>query len=354
MGAHAGSTAPLGRARPRVARPSSPRPAAPRKLDVIAATVLIPTHEHVATLRYAVRSVQAQSVQDFELFIVGDGVTDATRALVAELAGEDDRIRFFDFAKGPRKGECHRHTALQEARGRIVAYLGDDDGWMPNHLAVVDDLLTDADFGHTLQLGITEQREIVALPAALENPDFRRRMLSEHFNRFDLTFGAHTLDAYRRLPRGWHTTPAEFPWTDLYMWRQFLEQPWCRARSAMIPTGINTWTHGRPGLTDQERAEDLAWWLSRIADADYREQLCAEVIGRFAGESVTFELLALERMREIDVLTAQAQERASEASRLAIELEVQARAAHAMRTSLSWRLTAPLRKLGRFARRARL
>jgi len=297
------------------------------------ATVLIPTHEHVATLRHAVRSVQAQSIQDFELFIVGDGVTDATRALVAELAGEDDRIRFFDFAKGPRKGERHRHTALQEARGRIVAYLGDDDCWMPHHLAVLDDLLTDADFGHTLQLGVDEHGAIVALPAALEDPEFRRRMLSELFNRFDLTFGAHTLDAYRRLPHGWRTTPAEFPWTDLYMWRQFLEQPWCRARSAMIPTGINTWTHRRQGLTDQERADDLVRWHSRIADPDYRAQLCTDIIRRFAGESVTFELRALERTREVD--------------RLAAEVEMQARAVHVMRTSKSWRLTGPLRSLRR-------
>ncbi len=312
---------------------------------MIAATVLIPTHQHVATLRQAVRSVQAQSIQDFELFIVGDGVTDATRALVAELAGDDDRIRFFDFPKGPRKGERHRHTALQEARGRIVAYLGDDDCWMPNHLAVLDDLLTDADFGHTLQLGVDEQGETVALPAALEDPNFRRRMLSELFNRFDLTFGAHTLDAYRRLPHGWHTTPAEFPWTDLYMWRQFLEQPWCRARSAMIPTGINTWTHKRPRLTDQERADDLARWHSRISDADYREQLCTDIIRRFAGESVTFELLALERKSEVDRL-------ASEVDRLASEVEMHARAAHLMRASKSWRLTAPLRSLrSRAARR---
>jgi hypothetical protein len=360
---------------------------------VIAATVVIPTHAHVAPLRLAVRSVQAQSVQDFELFIVGDGVGDATRALVAELAAQDDRIRFFDFQKGPRKGECHRHTALQEARGRIVAYLGDDDCWMPNHLAVLDDLLSDADFGHTLQLGVDEHGEIVALPAALEDPDFRRRMLNEPFNRFDLTFGGHTLDAYRRLPHGWRTTPAEFPWTDLYMWRQLLEQPWCRARSAMIPTGINTWTHRRPELTDEQRAEDLALWHARIADAGYREQLCTDIIGRFAGESVRFEMQALQCARRCDALEAQladarevdarardveararevetrareeharARERIDEfatdverlereVGRLGAKVELHARAALAMSTSKSWRWTAPLRKLRSRVRR---
>ncbi len=254
------------------------------------ATVLIPTHSHVGTLRHAIASVQQQRLQDFELFVVGDGVADATRAVVSELSASDRRIRFFDFPKGPRKGEIHRHQALQEARGRFVAYLGDDDCWMPNHLEVLDELLTDADFGHTLQVGIDSERRIVVMPADLQNPAFRRRMLTELFNRFDLTFAGHTLAAYRRLPHGWRTTPPEFPWTDLYMWRQFLAQPWCRARSAMVPTGINTWTHLRPHLSDLERADDLAYWGAQAVTPAFRERLWRLTAQRFAEESVAFEL----------------------------------------------------------------
>jgi len=79
---------------------------------VTIATVLIPTHEHVLSLRHAVASVQQQTLQDFELFIVGDGVSNAGRALVAELAAADSRIRFFDFPKGPRKGEVYARGVL--------------------------------------------------------------------------------------------------------------------------------------------------------------------------------------------------------------------------------------------------
>ena len=90
-------------------------------------TVVIPTHNHADTLRYAVRSVQWQTCQDFELFVVGDGVPDRTRKIVSELVADDPRIRFFDFPKGERLGEQHRHLALQEANGRFVAYQADDD-----------------------------------------------------------------------------------------------------------------------------------------------------------------------------------------------------------------------------------
>jgi len=282
-----------------------------------AATVLIPTHEHVETLRHAVACVQRQSLQDFELFIVGDGVAEAARDVVAALSAADRRIRFFDYPKGPRQGEIHRHAALQHATGRFVAYLGDDDCWMPNHLAVLDELLRDADFGHTLQVGVDGDGALLVPPADLENPAFRRRMLTELFNRFDFTFAGHTLAAYRRLPYGWRTTPPDFPWTDLYMWRQFLAEPWCRARSAMIPTGINTWTHRRPHLTDRLRADDLAAWCELSMTPAFREELWAKIAKCFANESVAYELEHAELRAQFV----------------------------AIKHSLSWRITQPLRLL---------
>lgn len=255
-----------------------------------AATVLVPTHDRVQALRVAVESALVQTVQDFELFIVGDGVTEATRDVARSLVAADARIRFFDCPKGPRKGEVHRHQALQFARGRLVAYLGDDDLWLPNHLEVLGELLKDADFGHTMQLGINAEGQLVAMPADLQNAAFRHRMLTELFNRFDLTFAGHTLAAYRRLPHGWVTTPPDFPWTDLYMWRQFLGQEWCRACSAMVPTGVNTWTHLRPHMSDEERARELTKLRAQFAQPKVREQLWRGIAHRFAIDAVRMEM----------------------------------------------------------------
>ena len=95
-------------------------------------------------------------------------------------------------------------------------------------------------------------------------------------------------------------------------------------------------------------------------------RLRTEIISRFAHESVTFELLALERTSEINRLTAEALERTSEINRLTAEalertseidrlraeIEMQTRATHVILTSKSWRLTAPLRGLrSRLSRR---
>jgi glycosyltransferase involved in cell wall biosynthesis len=99
-----------------------------------AATVLIPTHDHGPTLRYAVQSALAQTVADLEVLVLGDGAPDVTRELMDELTRADPRVRWLDNPKGPRNGELHRHAALQEAQGEIVCYLSDDDLWLPGHV----------------------------------------------------------------------------------------------------------------------------------------------------------------------------------------------------------------------------
>jgi hypothetical protein len=331
-----------------------------------AATVLIPTHSHVEPLRLAVAGAQEQTLGDIEIFIVGDGVTEATRALVAGLAAGDRRIRFFDFPKGARKGEAHRHQALQHASGRFVAYLGDDDCWLPDHLSVLDDLLREADFGHTLHIGVGPGGELFAHFADLENPDFRALMLTSHFNRFDFTFAGHTLAAYRRVPHGWRTTPPDFPWTDLYMWRQFLAEPWCRARSAMVPTCICTHTHLRPHLGDRERAEDLAHWRIEAARPGFREALWRKIGPSMAREAVRQEMTSVRQEAEVIRYRGQAAHHEARACHFVGELaatcarlETEANAANtalsrqlaAMRGSTSWRMTRPLRGARRLAGR---
>ena len=118
------------------------------------ATVLIPTHDHGATLLYSTRSALAQTVREIEVFIVGDGMSPDTTLAADELEHADTRVRVFRYPKGPRHGEIHRHSALAEASGAIVCYLSDDDLWLPNHVEVMEELLRVADFAHTLGIRV--------------------------------------------------------------------------------------------------------------------------------------------------------------------------------------------------------
>ena len=67
----------------------------------LAATILIPTHDHADTLRASVASALRQTVSDIEVFVMGDGVPDVTREIMREFMAADldgNLIRvFYDF-----------------------------------------------------------------------------------------------------------------------------------------------------------------------------------------------------------------------------------------------------------------
>jgi glycosyltransferase involved in cell wall biosynthesis len=234
------------------------------------ATVVLPTHDHGPLLRLSLKSVQEQTVEDLEIFVIGDGVPDETREQVAEVSREDPRVRFFDNPKGPRNGEIHRHAALAEARGEIVCYQSDDDLWLPDHVADLRGLLTAADFAHTIALSVGPDGSVTPLLAALEAGVFRAFML-QGSNFVPLSAAGHTLATYRALPFGWRTTPRPI-WTDLYMWQQFLETPGLRFASGSRPGVLNFPSPGRRDWALPDRLTELERWAAFLASADWAER----------------------------------------------------------------------------------
>lgn len=233
---------------------------------MITATVIIPTHNHGPLLYHSVRSALTQTVNDIEIFIIGDGVSDVTRKIVAELK-QDGRIRFFDHPKSPRTGEAYRHAALAEARGEIVCYLADDDLWLPNHLEVMQHILADADFTHAPYFLVDAQGILRArITADLALPFYRQQILAGT-NYIPLSCAAHTLEFYRQLPYGWRTTPPGVP-TDLYMWQQILGQPHCRALSSTRLTTLNFPSPLRPDWSPEQRLAELESWSKRIREPE--------------------------------------------------------------------------------------
>jgi glycosyltransferase involved in cell wall biosynthesis len=137
----------------------------------VKATVLIPTHDHGETLRYSVASALAQSVKDIEVFIIGDGVSDATRSFIAGLVSGDARLSFLDRAKAPSRGEVYRHEVLASAKGDIVRYLCDDDLWLPDHIETMVDLLREADLVLSMPMIVGVDGVVdAAIPEPLASP----------------------------------------------------------------------------------------------------------------------------------------------------------------------------------------
>ncbi|MDQ3011876.1 MAG: glycosyltransferase [Acidobacteriota bacterium] len=244
---------------------------------MLKATVIIPTFDHGLMLYESVRSALNQSVSDLEVFIIGDGVPDITRNVVADLMAQDKRVRFFDHPKDSRHGEIYRHQALAEARGEIVCYLADDDLWLPDHIAYLYRLLKQSDFAHSLPFYINADGSIggvytidLALPAD-------REIMLAGFSQIHLASAGHTRKMYERLPYGWRTTPKGI-YTDLYMWQRFLEQPACRAVSGMRPTSLTFPSPMRLHQPMEERVAELKAWNAKINDPAWRQGFTLELL----------------------------------------------------------------------------
>ncbi len=231
------------------------------------ATVLVPTHTHADTLRYSVPTALRQSVRDIEVFIVGDGVGDDTRQIAAELVASDPRVRFFDFPKGENRGERHRHEVLAEARGEIVCYLFDDDLWLPNHVEVMQQMLSDADFAFAPCVVVEASGALRACTVDLSS--WIERYLFTHPRSSTCsvpTAAAHTMALYRRLPWGWRPAPRGVA-PDKYMWAQCLSVTGCRTRSASTATSLVFPDPPRRGWPTSARLEELAAWTRRLHEA---------------------------------------------------------------------------------------
>ena len=187
-------------------------------------TIILPIHRGPAYLPLSVASVLDQTCPDFELFIVEDGAPPETHDLAVSMAEGDERIRVFRYPKGRRHGEEHRATAMKEAQGEIVTHINDDSLWMPDHLAAIRDLSGPMEFGHTLLTRVDQKGRIGSLTSYLEDRDTRERMLAKLFNVMNMCNTFYRREAYESLTEKWHPAP-EDTWTDLYMWRKFLELP---------------------------------------------------------------------------------------------------------------------------------
>jgi glycosyltransferase involved in cell wall biosynthesis len=90
-----------------------------------------------AFLGEAVESVLAQTYTDWELLLVDDGSTDASRDIALAYADGDPRIRYLAHVGRRNLGmSASRNLGLHHARGEFVAMLDADDVWLPERLEV--------------------------------------------------------------------------------------------------------------------------------------------------------------------------------------------------------------------------
>jgi len=98
-------------------------------------TVITPTYNHEKYIVECIRSVQAQTFEDWEMIIVNDGSTDKTSEVVRNYIVGDSRIKIIDQENIGifRLAETY-NKALDASKGKYVSILEGDDMWMPEKL----------------------------------------------------------------------------------------------------------------------------------------------------------------------------------------------------------------------------
>ena len=104
-----------------------------------AVSVVVAAFNEEEMVGNAIRSVQAQTREDWELIVIDDGSEDGTARVANEVAGGDPRIRVIS---QPNAGlSAARNAGIAAGRADLVAFLDADDLWLPTYLDAMDGAL---------------------------------------------------------------------------------------------------------------------------------------------------------------------------------------------------------------------
>ncbi len=116
-----------------------------------AVSIIMNVRNGAATLREALESALTQTYRDWEMIVWDDRSADDSAGIVAEF--KDPRIRYTLAPHETSLGEA-RQLAIREARGEWLAFLDQDDIWLPSKLerqfALTDSPQVGLVYGRTL------------------------------------------------------------------------------------------------------------------------------------------------------------------------------------------------------------
>jgi glycosyltransferase involved in cell wall biosynthesis len=317
-------------------------------------TVGIPTHNRRETALLALASALEQTRPPKRVLVIADGCTDGTQEAVATSG--DPRVEVIDRPKGPGAGYAHRDEVLRRAGEGVVAWLGDDDLWLPDHLERAGELFDAgaAEIVNSMACLVHEDWTLEPLGIHWRAPTYRERFLGVE-NRTPSSAVSH------RAPQaleagGW---PADMERAgDWDLWQRMVRAG-AHSEIVLAPTVLFFRASEREQSWPDRVAQNAAF-LARIRDpgelARLRGEMAfawsagahavsAELAEANASLLAAHEAMAEAHKRELghqrDLAAASA-----ERERLAAELE-------RVRTSAWWRMRRPFEPALKLRRRLR-
>lgn len=307
-------------------------------------TVLMPTHYRPDVIGYAIQSVLDQTFGDFELLVVGDGAVPGTAEAVA--AFRDPRIRWFDFPKAPNFGYANRNRALLESRGELIAFAADDDLLFPDHLELLYRAFTYPTVQIAYGRAATVDRSGRARPNTIniELPDeLARYRTGRGFAASGVVYRANALDTRA----AWPDVPAG---GDRELWLSIIDRHGLRAlRFIREVTSLHFVAsrkyEGAAGALANDRTGSDGWpavFWPVITEGALEQSIYAAAM-----RADPARWIASARQATIDILSRQLWQAEARRNKAVSSLRKSDAELSAMRKSLSWRLTRPLRALRR-------
>ena len=168
-------------------------------------SVIMAVYNNEKYVDAAVRSVQCQTVKDWELLVVDDASTDRSVDRIIMLVAEDPRIRLLRMPANGGAGAA-RDAAILQAKGRFIAIADADDVCMPDRfekqirfleanprvialgtqaIQIDKDGLPAGDKTFPTEPDALYQMMYTAIPIQLPSLIVNRLLLPEHFDWFE-------------------------------------------------------------------------------------------------------------------------------------------------------------------------
>jgi glycosyltransferase involved in cell wall biosynthesis len=161
-------------------------------------SVILPTYNRPEFLDRALRTIHAQTFQDYEIVVVNDAGED-----VSEIVNEYPKTVYVEHDEN--KGlAASRNTGIRVASGKYIAFLDDDDLYYPIHLEVLVNALNqgavaayteayrwedEKKFRHTLSTDYSKERIAAGCPFYVMNIMLRSELFINH--HFDESLPSH-------------------------------------------------------------------------------------------------------------------------------------------------------------------
>jgi glycosyltransferase involved in cell wall biosynthesis len=102
-------------------------------------SIIIPTFNRADKLDIPIKSILNQEFKNWELIIIDDGSIDKTKELVASF--NQNNIHYFH--QNNRGKSAARNLGITKAIGKYICFQDSDDEYLPNHLQILYDYISE-------------------------------------------------------------------------------------------------------------------------------------------------------------------------------------------------------------------